>query len=89
MTAKQELRELVDRLSEPEAAECLSALRNRLLPPLPASAVPDRLPRASDLARMDVESRRAILRRFPPEVDRDELKAWDELPDDSVRHIDA
>lgn len=72
MSAKSELKDLLDDLSEEQAREMLARLR-------PA---PEDRPTFREMMRMTPAERAAVIARFPPLFeDDDEFRAWDAFDD--------
>jgi hypothetical protein len=84
MTSKERLRLAVERMDELEAAACLQ----RLGLPVESSGSAGRRPTFRELLCLPSAERTRLLKRWPADVDKDELAAY-EASDDSIRHIDA
>ncbi|MGH2609024.1 MAG: hypothetical protein ACRDHF_08025 [Tepidiformaceae bacterium] len=97
MTTKQELHELVDDMSEREARLALSEWRTKVRADRDAEDAPGLFelqrrqrgrPTFMELARMPLAEREPYLRAMHFEVDKEELREWEEatiadgLPDD-------
>lgn len=74
MSAKSELKELLEDLSEDEAREALARLR-------PATPIATR-PSYREMLKMTTAERAAVFAQFPPVYDDDEEdRAWDAIDD--------
>jgi hypothetical protein len=75
MTVKEALKSLVDELDEAEASRWLAEMERRLVPDWRARSFP---PPQTEIARMTLAERDEVARRWPPDIDLDEVADWDE-----------
>lgn len=71
MSAKSELKDLLDDLSEEQAREMLARLRPNM----------DRPPSLTQLVKMTRAEQAAVLQKFPLEIDLEEFLEWDAFDD--------
>ncbi len=79
MTAKEALREMIDHLTDRQAAEWLLQMRD-VPPPIPWRQRPVP-PTWQEMAAMSVAERREVFLLWPPSMDEEdlaEMKIWDE-----------
>ena len=87
MTAKEALREMVERLTDDQAVEWLLQMRD-VPPPVPwrQRAAP---PGWREMAAMSVLERRAVFLRWPADIDMDEFLEWERGTIADAELIDA